>query len=336
MRFLLRRRRTTPSRLPDDATFRRLRYCRYADDFLLGFIGPKAEAEEIKRQLGRFLCDHLKLDLSETKTVITHARTQAARFLGYDIVCQHADDKLNVTQQRTLGAVKHRTVNGSIGLRVPAEVAESRCRMYMRGGEPRERTNLTTDSDFAIVAKYQSEYRGLVQYYLLANNVWRFHKLHYVTEMSLLKTLAAKHKTSVGKQVRKYRATIQTPYGPHSCLQVFVPRKNGKPPLQAVFGGIPLRRQPQAQLHDRLYRRGQMTRNDLLQRFLADTCELCGHQGHCVVHHVRRLADLRRPGQRDLPEWMKRMLARRRKTLVVCVPCHTAIHAGQPFRQPCS
>src|SRR5260370_35751642 len=57
---------------------------------LFGFTGPKAEAEQIKHRLARFLHDDLKLELSPDKTLITHGRTQAARFLGYDITVQHS------------------------------------------------------------------------------------------------------------------------------------------------------------------------------------------------------------------------------------------------------
>src|SRR5262249_42220486 len=73
--------RRIPSVVLDDPDYRRLRYVRYADDFLLGFVGPREEAEEIKRRIGEFLRDQLKLELSETKTLITHARSGHARFL---------------------------------------------------------------------------------------------------------------------------------------------------------------------------------------------------------------------------------------------------------------
>lgn len=82
--------RRLPSSDPQDPGYRRLRYVRYADDQLLGFTGPKAEAEQIKQRLARFLRDELALELSQEKTLITHARTQAARFLGYEIIVQHA------------------------------------------------------------------------------------------------------------------------------------------------------------------------------------------------------------------------------------------------------
>ena len=80
---LRRQAQTMPSMDVNDPNYRRLKYVRYADDFLLGFIGPRSEAEEIKQHLGRFLEEELKLHLSETKTLITHARSEAARFLGY-------------------------------------------------------------------------------------------------------------------------------------------------------------------------------------------------------------------------------------------------------------
>ena len=83
-----------------DPDYRRLRYIRYADDFLLGFAGPKDEADEIKTRLGKFLQDNLKLELSDAKTLVTHGRTQAARFLGYEVTVQQSDTKLDARGQR--------------------------------------------------------------------------------------------------------------------------------------------------------------------------------------------------------------------------------------------
>ena len=101
---------------------------RYADDFVLGFIGPKAEAEQIKESLATFLCESLKLELSGEKTLITHATSQAARFLGYELVNQQANDQHDPSGRRA--------VNGKIGLRVPAKVIEQHCHAYMENGKP--------------------------------------------------------------------------------------------------------------------------------------------------------------------------------------------------------
>jgi hypothetical protein len=160
---LLQTVRTLPSQDPDDPSYRRLHYVRYADDWLLGFAGPKAEAEDIKQQLGEFLRTTLKLELSEEKTKITHAATQAARFLGYEIVNQHANDKIDYRNRRS--------INGHIGLRLPLDVLATRRARYERNGKPVHRSALVEDSDYTIVSQYQSEYRGIVNYYLLAHNV---------------------------------------------------------------------------------------------------------------------------------------------------------------------
>jgi group II intron reverse transcriptase/maturase len=121
-----------PARDPDDPDFRRLWYVRYADDGLLGFSGPREEAGQIKVQLAEFLRDELKLELSPEKTLITNARTEAARFLGYEIINQDADDK----QCRK---VKRRCINGVPGLKVPVDVIREKCAKYMRHGEPIQR-----------------------------------------------------------------------------------------------------------------------------------------------------------------------------------------------------
>jgi group II intron reverse transcriptase/maturase len=311
--------RAMPSGDPNDPGFRRLRYCRYADDTLLGFIGPKAEAAEIKQRLATFLRDELKLELSQDKTLITHARTGAARFLGYEITVIHNDRK--VTRGR-------RSANGTISLRVPAAVIKAKKAPYLHRGKPERRTQLLNEDDHTIVNRYGAEWRGIVQYYLLAGNVSRLYRLLWVMETSLLKSLANKHRSTVSKMARKYAATIQTPYGTRKCFEARIER-SGRKPLVARFGGIPLHRQKNAVLADRVLVPGTIRHKELITRLLADRCELCHSTNGISVHQIRRLADLHRPGQPQ-PEWMQQMARRRRKTLVVCRSCHSAIHNGQP------
>src|SRR5262249_47821296 len=126
---LRQQRRHLPSVDPSDPDFRRLSYVRYADDFLLGCLGPKREAEEIKQRLGEYLSEHLRLTLSDTKTLITHGRTGAARFLGYEVTVHHNDTKLHPADHR-------RSVNGKVGLKVPYDVVTAKCRRYLQGNKP--------------------------------------------------------------------------------------------------------------------------------------------------------------------------------------------------------
>jgi hypothetical protein len=135
---------------------------------------------------------------------------------------------------------------------------------------------------------------------------------------------------------QKYTATTQTPKGPRKCLKVEVQRENGKKPLVAQFGGIPLQRKQDAILVDHTPQFYMTSQSELLKRVLAETCELCGSKAQLEVHHIRKLADVEKLGKKAKPKWMKHMAARRRKTLVVCRRCHDAIHAGRstmPFRK---
>ena len=244
-----------PSSDPFDPNYRRLRYVRYADDFVMGFSGPKAEAGQIKESLETFLHDSLKLELSREKTLITHATSQAAGFLGYELVNQQANDKLDRNGRRK--------VNGRIGLRVPAKVIEQHCRAYVRNGKPADRPVLIYDTDYSIVGRYQAEFRGVVQYYLLAQNVFHFGKLQWVMNQSLAKTLANKHKTTSAKIFRRYKSTVQTEHGGRACLEVVEQQGNGKRPFVAQFGGIPLKRNRQAVLTDRKPKPYRFERNGL-------------------------------------------------------------------------
>ena len=318
VRALRKQRRTMPSKDPADPGFRRLRYMRYCDDHLLGFTGPKAEAEEIKIRLATFLREDLKLELSQEKTLITHARTGAARFLGYEITIQHADHKVTG---------KGRSVNGIVGLRVPRDVIKAKCAPYLKLGKPERRSEMVHDDDHTIVRIFGAEYRGLVEYYLLAGDVYRLNRLERVMKTSMLKTLACKHDSTVTKMADRYKTTIATPYGPRRCFEVSVER-DGRKPLIARFGGIPLRRKKNAVLTDRIPPPVTVRRKELVTRLQAARCELCKQTGIVEAHHVRKLADLERPG-RPQPVWDQLMAKRRRKTLIVCAGCHAAIHHGR-------
>jgi hypothetical protein len=286
---------------------------------LLGLIGPKAEAEEIKRRLSAFLRDDLKLELSPEKTLITHARDGVARFLSYEITIVH-NDKLVTNGQRS--------ANGTIRLQVPRSVIKAKSAPYLRRSKPGRRTSLINADDYTIVSIYGAQYRGIVQYYLLANDVWRLNRLRWVMETSMLKTLAAKHRSTVSKMAAKHKAKIETPYGRRMCFEATVERE-GKKALVARFGGIPLKRQKTAVLTDRLSTGPIYPHKELIRRLRRGRCELCNGTDKIIVHHVRKLADLHRLGQPQ-PRWAQVMAKRRRKSLVVCEDCHDQIHAGQP------
>jgi group II intron reverse transcriptase/maturase len=309
--------RTLPSTDPMDPGYRRLKYIRYADDHILGFTGPKAEAEEIKARMATFLRETLGLELNQQKTLITHARSQRARFLGYDISVQHSGTKISNGR---------RSANGKIALRVPPDVIKAQCARYRNHGKAWHRPRLQNLDDYDIVRAYGAEYRGVVNYHLLAQDAWRLRTLRWHAEVSMLKTLALKHQSTVTKMAACHKAKVITGDGPRTCFEARR-RRRGKPDLVARFGGIILRQDRRAVITEPVPVRVRVPRKELLARLRQRECELCETGTTVAVHQVTGLRELGKPGPGQ-PAWAALMAKKRRKTLIVCAPCHDWIHAN--------
>jgi hypothetical protein len=322
---LTKQMRKTPSIDPNDPNYKKLTYVRYADDFMLGVIGSKSDAQEIKQKIGEFLKDRLKLKLSDEKTLITSATQDTAKFLGYEIKSQTSDTKLTKSQN----GPKRRSVNGRIALLVPHNVTEKKSKPYLRKDKPIHIPHLEVNSDYSIVYEYQTKLSGLYQYYALATNVSTLNHLKWIMEQSLMKTLAAKHKCSMRAMYAKYAKSSNGKQP--KCIKVTVER-DGKEPLVATFGGFSLERKHVWEIDDQLP--APMTslgaHTEILQRLQADHCEICGSTDRVEVHHVRKLAEVKGP-KNERTDWKKYMAGRQRKTLVVCRKCHKTIHAGKPL-----
>ncbi|HEU0068261.1 MAG TPA: reverse transcriptase domain-containing protein [Nitrospiraceae bacterium] len=306
----------TPSGDPNDPDYRRLKYIRYADDFLLGFAGPKEEAETIKREIGDFLKQRLLLQIAEDKTHITHASTKPAKFLGYDV---------QVEKRNAVLGNQGRSVNGQVFLRVPQEVQAEWIRKFTREGKPIHRPELLNEDDFDIIAQFGAEFRGLVNYYTMAINVKSMFRIKGVMLEALIRTLAAKHKTARTAIYKKYYTEFEKGL---SGVTLKIERE-GKKPLTANFGNVRIHYQRMVEgIND-----GRWTpnpnRTQLIDRLTADTCELCGEGGDMEVHHVRKLADIKKMYRhKKQPVWVANMIAKQRKTIVVCLEFHRRIHAG--------
>jgi len=210
---------------------------------------------------------------------------------------------------------------------VPLDVIKAKRAPCRRHGKPWHRTALQNLNDYDIVRVCGAEYRGIASYYLLATDVWRLGALRWDAETSMLKTLAAKHKSSVSKTAARHKAKIETPYGLRTCFEARI-KRDGKPDLVARFGGIPLVRKKNAVPHDTVSRPVPHPQKELVHRLLKQRCELCEEAGAVLAHQVRKLASLGEPGPQQ-PAWAAKMTRMRRKTLIVCHACHDAIH-GHP------
>lgn len=310
-----------PSTIFCDEAFKRLQYVRYADDFIISVIGSKADAENIKSEIGRFLKEKLHLTLSADKTKITHG-SKRARFLGYDITISH-----DQTLKRQANGVKRRAYCGAIKLLVPHEKWEAKLREYKairftKDVEGKEhwkaihRGGLINKPDIEILARYNSEVRGLYNYYCIAHNAHALGKFGGLMKHSMLRTFAGKYRTTARK--------IKERYTQNGNFTITYTTKRG--PKQSVFynGGYKHRDLALYGAVDVLpaYRRYDHP-NSLAARLKAGSCELCGSTEENVeMHQVKALKDL----QGNQP-WEKLMKQKRRKTLVVCQKCHEKIHS---------
>jgi len=312
---------------PQDPSYRRLQYTRYADDFLLGFIGDKAGAEVIMEEVKCFLQTTLRLECSEEKTKIVH-HSKGVIFLGYQLTTHSlkADAERAKWGEQAGTKVKRRCWNGSaICLQIPEFKVRDFVKRKRYGNlnnrkdwEALHRAELLNNSDYEILAQYKAEMRGFAEYYKLAVN---FHKglglLQYIAQTSLVKTLASKHKTSVAKIYQRYVD------GEDKRLTVVDGKHKGEWfRLKDVNRSGKAKQDVDVEYNSRKH----ATRSEIVERLNAEECEYCGKTGgYFEVHHVRKMADIK-----DGKEfWQKLMIARNRKKIVVCIECHDLLHAGK-------
>ena len=317
----------TPSVEPFDENYRRLRYTRYGDDFILGFIGSKEETEQIKNELGEFLRTELKLEMSDEKTLITHAGSRNAKFLGYGIRKVKYDGRIT----RTKAGNKKRALNGNILLTVSPRTVAAKVREYQRNGVTRGKGTLYSHSEAEIIQYFQARYRGFAEYYKYANNRASISRLQNEMQISLVKTLANKLKIGITRVYRRFASIKFVDGQKYKTLSVKVKGKNGKE-YEFYWGGVSLKIEPVGTyLKDREPLPLHYRRTELVQRLSVDTCEHCKSHDNIEVHHIRKLADLRRrwKGRKKKPDWVVWMITRNRKTMILCQECHVKLHSGK-------
>jgi group II intron reverse transcriptase/maturase len=311
-----------------DPDYRRVRYVRYADDFVVLVIGPKSMAERIKYEVSQFLSSELKIELSNEKTVITNPLTNRCRFLGYDIV--KGIDHTQIV--KTKNGRKVRSVTGVLQLLVPGDVIREKIRPFQRNGKPTHRPDRVNTPVEGLIAQYNNEIRGLTNYYCMAANVarqiYRFQYYHYY---SLVKTVGLKFKLSMRKTLKKYGVDVKrkSGTGTRRILGVVHETKNG--PKQLAYYNAPIKRtiRPHG---ERIveYEAAAYHESEIIRRLSYGQCELCGSRSdpmNLEVHHIKKVKDLKtRYEGRDQPKWASVMIKIRRTSLVLCNCCHRSVH----------
>ena len=304
-----------------DESYRRLKYIRYADDFILGVIGSKEEAQRIKEDIKSFLSASLALELSEEKTLITHTG-KSAKFLGYEITVTRDNH-----QRRDVRGCLRRTYGKRVRLNVSMATLRDKLLEYgameikLRNGKeiwkPKCRSGLIFNDDLEILDRYNRETVGFCNYYLIANNCVVLHNFRYIMEYSMYKTFAGKYRSTVRKINKKYRYNklFTVKYEQKGAIKSRTFYKTSFKRRTTAFNGS---------CDIEPYSIADVSRTNLTDRLKAEKCELCGATGKLIMHHVRNLKDLK-----GKESWKRLMSARKRKTIALCPSCHRLRHLGK-------
>ena len=311
---------------PMDTEYKRVVYVRYADDFLIGVIGSKEDAKQVKIDVGEFIKEQLHLEMSPEKTLITHGN-DFARFLGYLVTVSREQNRT-----RTKNGFTRRTYVGKVKLYVPKEKWLNRLLSYgalkisydkAHGNkevwEPVRRPGLIRLDDIEILNQYNAEVRGMYNYYRLANNATVLNAFVYVMKYSMYKTFAGKYRTSMRKIIRKYCR--------NKDFTVSYQTKSGT--KSVVFYNQGVRRNDKVIATENPDIIGRTNENRrytrLTDRLQGHVCEFCGAETEDIeIHHIRKLKDLS-----GRAEWERHMIARKRKTMALCHSCHVKLHNGK-------
>ena len=304
-----------------DGSYRRLKYIRYADDFILGVIGSKEDALRIKEDIKSFLSESLALELSEEKTLITHTG-KSAKFLGYEITVTRDNH-----QRRDVRGCLRRTYGKRVRLNVSMATLRDKLLEYgameikLRNGKeiwkPKCRSGLIFNDDLEILDRYNRETVGFCNYYLIANNCVVLHNFRYIMEYSMYKTFAGKYRSTVRKINKKYRYNklFTVKYEQKGAIKSRTFYKTSFKRRTTAFNGS---------CDIEPYSIADVSRTNLTDRLKAEKCELCGATGKLIMHHVRNLKDLK-----GKESWKRLMSARKRKTIALCPSCHRLRHLGK-------
>jgi group II intron reverse transcriptase/maturase len=307
-----------------DSEFRRIKYVRYADDFLISVIGSKSDCEQIKEDIKKFLHDKLKLKLSDEKTLITHGN-KTAKFLGYDIFVRKSSDQ---TKKGEKSGILKRVYGKKIVLNLPLEAMKKKLAEYEvityithNGHEtwkPLSRIKLINSDDLEILDAYNAELRGFHNFYAIANNSSEINSFKYIMQYSMFKTFAKKYRMTTRQAIAKLR--IGKNFG------IRYTSRKGEQKVKLFYNASFKRRTDVSQFSCDGLPNVIMnnTTTSLVDRLKAKVCEMCGSSDNLEMHHVRKLKDVAHK-----QPWEILMHARRRKTMAVCNNCHKKIHGGK-------
>ena len=318
-----------PGRDPHDEGFRRLHYVRYGDDFMVGFSGPKIEAEEIKTQLIQILQNNLKLKVNEEKSKIYYSGDRGIKFLGFFVryleakLTQSLEPSQGVTEAR-IRQIKRVSINQA-QLRVPVQnllekAVERGYATYRKSGTIRATScrRLSSLDDRQIVIRFSSIIRGIIAYYDPTNQKSDLWQVVAIYRKSCALTLADKHKLkTAAKAYRRYgsKLRVSSPTSKKATVELYYPESlktttNFK--IGAKYVGEWLLTNDPIQ--------GSYKQNPKT----ADVCQYegCMETSNLEEHHINPQINI----PKNLSPFSKSLRSKERVTVSLCKKHHDEIH----------
>lgn len=304
----------------NDGTYIRVKYLRYADDFVIGVNGPRALAEELREKVATFMRDSLRLTLSMEKTHIRSAKTEEAFFLGTRIKIGSSSPRVTMVTRN--GRTFSRRTAGWTPL-MYAPVSKLVSRLQAKGfcsvkGDPAPKLAWIGLDDDQIVSMTSAVLKGLLNYYSFTDNYSKLQRIQYILKFSAALTLATKHRLSLPVVFRRYgnelTVKVRTSKGQERKVALPLETDWGRTPTRFLIGGM---RSPDEVMET--YRRLR-TRSKL-----GASCVVCDEDQGVAMHHVRHIRQMGKQAK----GFTRLMATLNRKQVPVCEDCHTSIHKGK-------
>ena len=305
--------RKYPSRDPMDENFIRVKYIRYADDFIVSVLGPYALAETIKQNISTFLKQELKMDLSESKTTITEVAVKAARFLGTEIEVRRPKQKPILLAK----SGRKTRVSPRISFHAPLKDIFEKLKArgfikWARDGKTAMPTAVkrVQNMDHAdILGYYNMVISGTLNYYSFVDNHKSLGSVVRSLQMSCARTLALKYKLRfAAKSFKKFGKALKDP---NSEKKLQIPSTYARTRLFRI-------KQPLALSFIERSWANKLTRSNLNK-----TCTICGSTP-VEMHHVRKIQELKT--RKHLDWFTMQMAAINRKQVPLCWEHHKKLH----------
>jgi group II intron reverse transcriptase/maturase len=272
-----------------DSGFRRVRYVRYADDFLIGTISDKAYAAQLKMEISTFLSDTLRLRLNDEKTKITNAKHDKVKFLGFHIFKYHTAD---ITIDMDVDAMIHKLHQNG---------------MCDGHGWPIGITKLLQLPGQEIIKYGNQVLRGLLYSQQGCRNFYKGWRIQYIVHFSIAKTLARKYDVSMKQIFRKFGNALSFPF------------RNAKGKLKtislALFKSFKRNRYFYAKWLIKIKEAVGAVYD--VRNFLRRTCYICESSRQRKMFHRRRKKFIKPP----IPFIIREMIRINRRQICLCGDC---------------